>query len=205
MPPRPILARNSAAVVPCLRLRRRRRSPAERVIARRERRGALWVSSGARTRSMDDSQLLTSSAYALPTHTPRMPRHSDAVFPRAHFGKSAILVTFVLPLLRCCFPAFCRFFQHPLLPLLRCRKHITATISDHRAPSVHTSRLWGDNRIFLRAAHWVHTTTPPNKARPSIGHLRPPTRRRLRMCSAMHLFARARHFCRCYAAEKAHW
>ena len=162
------------------------------------------MSSGARTRSMDDSQLLTSSAYALPTHTPRMPRHSDAVFPRAHFGKSAILVTFVLPLLRCCFPAclaFCRFFQHPLLPLLRCRKHIIATISDHRAPSVHTSDCGAITAFFSGAAHYGYPITPPDEARPSLGHMNPPTRRRLRMCSAMHLFARGRHFCRCYAAD----
>ena len=124
---------------------------------RAERKGGLCVSSGARTRSTDDSQLLASSAYALPTHTLRMPR-PDAVLPRAHFGKSAILVTFVLPLPRCCFCLFgvCRFFQHPLLPLLRCRKHIIATISDHRAPSVHTSDC-GAITAFFRARRTMDT------------------------------------------------
>ena len=98
--------------------------------------------------------------------------------------------------------AFCRFFQHPLLPLLRCRKRYIATISDHRAPSVHTSDFGRDNRFFSGAAAYTHPMTPPDEARRSLGHLHPPTRRRLRMCSAMHLFARGRHFCRCYAAAE---
>ena len=72
--------------------------------------------------------------------------------------------------------AFCRFFQHPLLPLLRCRKHITATISDHRAPSVHTSdcgaitaffrALWIPNNAPRRSASltWAHAPTNPTTA-----------------------------------------
>ena len=130
-----------------------------------------------------------------------------ARFVAQTLAKVPILVTIVLPLLRCCFRAAWRFADfptlrwHPLLPLLRCRKSIIGTIGDHRAPSVHPSDFGRDNRFFSGAAAYTHPMTPPDEARRSLGHLHPPTRRRLRMCTAMHLFARGRHFCRCYAAD----
>ena len=102
-----------------------------------------------------------------------------------------------LPIFRpCAGTHFCRCYAAE-----KGASRIIGTIGDHRAPSVHTSDFGRDNRICSGAAAYTHPMTPPNEARRSLGHLHPPTRRRLRMCSAMHLFARGRHFCRCYAAD----